>query len=259
MSQPAFNGLAQDYAHFRPSYPLSIYEPLLRRLAGRSGLRVLDAGCGTGINAVILQRLLAEQGIARITGVDISDDMLAQARSALPDAEFLQGGAEHMPLPDASQDLVVASQAVQWFDRLAFYLESRRLLVDRGLIAILENNRDWRHSAFLDAYESFLEAHSVKDDGSHYSRFYRDFPYEEELAAQFDAVQCVHERWSRTLSTQEFIGMVRSSTQAQRVVKRRGLAFLEDSVGTLIATHFPQGTVDVPYDTVIYVAEKSGA
>lgn len=49
------------------------------RLAGlRRGDRVIDVGCGTGLNFALLQRSVGAHG--RIVGVDLSASMLAQAR-----------------------------------------------------------------------------------------------------------------------------------------------------------------------------------
>lgn len=57
-------------------------EFLLELLELPRGSRILDMGCGTGRHAV----LLAQRGY-RVTGVDISSGMLAQARQAASDAE----------------------------------------------------------------------------------------------------------------------------------------------------------------------------
>jgi SAM-dependent methyltransferase len=50
------------------------------------GARVLDLGCGTGLPTA---RQLVDGGL-RVTGVDLSSGMLAQARANVPEAELLQ-------------------------------------------------------------------------------------------------------------------------------------------------------------------------
>jgi cyclopropane fatty-acyl-phospholipid synthase-like methyltransferase len=52
----------------------------------RAGASVLDLGCGTGLPSA---RQLADGG-CRVTGIDISPAMLAQARSNVPQATFLE-------------------------------------------------------------------------------------------------------------------------------------------------------------------------
>ncbi|MDF2234026.1 methyltransferase domain-containing protein [Albimonas sp. CAU 1670] len=63
------------------------------------GRAVLDLCCGPGpVSAV-----LVEQG-ARVTGLDFSAAMLAQARTRVPGATFVEGDAQAMPFADASFD-----------------------------------------------------------------------------------------------------------------------------------------------------------
>ena len=94
---------------------------------------VLDLGCGTGLMAKALQGR-AEH----ITGVDLSSQMLAQAKRAglyarLEQAElatFLQGE------PAASADLVLAADVFCYVPDLApSFIEVRRLLGKTGLFA----------------------------------------------------------------------------------------------------------------------------
>ncbi|MFC4911980.1 class I SAM-dependent methyltransferase [Actinomadura gamaensis] len=64
----------------------------------------LDAACGTGRYA----RLLSARG-HRVTGVDSSPAMLAEARRAVPDADFRTGSLDALPVPDASADVVTCA------------------------------------------------------------------------------------------------------------------------------------------------------
>jgi ubiquinone/menaquinone biosynthesis C-methylase UbiE len=69
-------------------------------------LDVLDVGCGTGAMGL----LFAEMG-HRVTGIDLSDEMMAKARRKAENQKLtitLQNGdAEHLPFSDGSFDLVV--------------------------------------------------------------------------------------------------------------------------------------------------------
>ena len=85
--------------------------PMGRRLVDRVGVRpgddVLDVACGTG-NAAIR----AAQDGGRVTGVDLTPELLAAGREEAARAEvavdFVAGDAEALPVPDASFDVVLS-------------------------------------------------------------------------------------------------------------------------------------------------------
>lgn len=66
------------------------------------GLDVLDLGCGFGGRTA----RFAEKARS-VAGVEISDDLVAQARRYAPGIDFRVGTGEAIPFPDASFDLVV--------------------------------------------------------------------------------------------------------------------------------------------------------
>lgn len=86
------------------------------------GLRVLDLGCGAGQ----LAHYLATHGAAEVTGVDISEQMLALARAkwAHPRVTYVRDALETVAFPPARFDLVVSSLALH-------YVEDYRGLVSR--------------------------------------------------------------------------------------------------------------------------------
>src|SRR4029453_7868966 len=67
----------------------------------------LDAACGTGRHA----RYLRDRG-HRVTGVDLSPEMLAVARAALPDVELREGALTALPFADHTFDLAVCALAL---------------------------------------------------------------------------------------------------------------------------------------------------
>ncbi len=84
-----------------------------------SGLRVVDLGCGFGQ----LSRWLDAQGAKSVTGIDLSEKMLARARAESSSAiEFRRADLDTLDLAPASADLIVSSMAfhyVEDFGRLA--------------------------------------------------------------------------------------------------------------------------------------------
>lgn len=104
-----------------------------RALRGIQG-NVLDVACGTGDMAVSL----VERGYT-VTGVDISEEMLAIARQKAPMVTFMIADAEHLPFPDASFDAVTCAFGVRNFVHLEQGLsEMLRVLKPGGRMVILE-------------------------------------------------------------------------------------------------------------------------
>ena len=100
------------------------------------GERVLDLGCGGGVDAIIASRLVGETG--QVYGLDMTADMLALARENAQAAganniTYLEGFIENIPLPDASVDVVLSNCVINFSDdREAVLREARRVLAPGG-------------------------------------------------------------------------------------------------------------------------------
>jgi ubiquinone/menaquinone biosynthesis C-methylase UbiE len=105
----------------------------------RSGERVLDAACGTGIVA----RVAAERvgGTGSVAALDLNPGMLAVARSLPPVAgtpiEWHEGSALDLPFGQGDFDAVLCQFGLQFFpDRPAALRELRRVLTRDGRLAL---------------------------------------------------------------------------------------------------------------------------
>lgn len=101
-------------------------------LAGLKASSLLDVGTGTGIFAeAFANRCLV------VTGIDANADLLAQARTFVPGAEFREAVAEAIPFSDGSFDLVFLGLVLhETDDALAALREARR--VGRQRVVVLE-------------------------------------------------------------------------------------------------------------------------
>jgi ubiquinone/menaquinone biosynthesis C-methylase UbiE len=219
---------------------------------------LVDVGCGTGISTFVLMEALPET--CRVIGVEPNADMRAEAARAAPagrDVSFVAGSAQAIPVADSRAALVTAGQAMHWFDRPAFYAEAARILAPGGLLAVFENNRNWRRSALLDEHEAFLEAHALEKSGAAYSRFYRDHPYAQELFRAFGNVRAESFEWVRHVPVETFLTMAESSTIVQSALARTDY---QEGLGMMKAyaeRHADQnGLVNLPYITELYLVQR---
>lgn len=108
---------------------------------GHAGQRVLEVGCGTGVDLVRFAR-----GGAVVTGVDVADSAIDLAMANFVQrglrGRFVVGDGERLPFPDASFDYVYAHGVVQYTanDR-ALVAECRRVLKPGGVAFFQAYNR----------------------------------------------------------------------------------------------------------------------
>jgi ubiquinone/menaquinone biosynthesis C-methylase UbiE len=131
---------AELYERYPVQYILAPWAPGLVALAHlQLGERVLDVACGTGVVARRAAPAVGPNG--RVTGLDLNPGMLAVARSLPPPSgppiTWIQGSAVAMNFPNASFDVVLCQQGLQFFpDRPAALREMRRVLVPSGRVLL---------------------------------------------------------------------------------------------------------------------------
>lgn len=98
---------ARDYATYLEQIQLPLYGAVLDAAHVTPGARLLEAGCGPGLLAV-----LASLRGARVTAFDPSAALLAIVRERLPTADVREGDLEALPFADSSVDAVTAVNSV---------------------------------------------------------------------------------------------------------------------------------------------------
>jgi ubiquinone/menaquinone biosynthesis C-methylase UbiE len=101
-------------------------------------LAVLDVGCGT----CAIGLLFAEMG-HRVTGVDLSEDMIARARRKVEESKLVidlrTGDAEHLPFEDGSFDVIVTRHLLWTLPNPEIALkEWFRVLTPRGMLVVID-------------------------------------------------------------------------------------------------------------------------
>ena len=109
---------------------------LVSRIEAGPGDTVLDVATGTG---AVARELIRQKGCA-VVGVDLSAEMLAEARRRLgPDHRLVEASAERLPFPDESFDGLTFTYLLRYVDDPAATLrELARVVRPGGTIAGLE-------------------------------------------------------------------------------------------------------------------------
>jgi arsenite methyltransferase len=106
----------------------------------RPGDRVVDVGCGAGIDSLIAAKMVGAEG--RVIGVDMTPAMVEKASASAvamgaPNVEFRAGYAEALPLENAWADVVISNGVMNLFpDKLAGLGEMARVLRPGGRLQI---------------------------------------------------------------------------------------------------------------------------
>jgi 2-polyprenyl-3-methyl-5-hydroxy-6-metoxy-1,4-benzoquinol methylase len=121
-----------------PSCP-KIYASVLQRVQSLGlsrGAKILDAPCGDGEISIELAKLGFE-----ISAVDMVDELLPEARTALANRFRIADMTRPLPWPDASFDVILCVEGIEHLeDAFAFLREMHRLLEPGGILIVTTPN-----------------------------------------------------------------------------------------------------------------------
>jgi ubiquinone/menaquinone biosynthesis C-methylase UbiE len=158
-----FTGFADVYDQYRPKPPEIIADLLLQLAEMERANHVVDLGCGTGLSSLIwINRTNC------FTGIEPSPDMCALANrrpewdSSSTRPQLLSKEAHQTGLPDASADIITASQSFHWMDPVPTLAEVARLLRPGGVFAAYDC--DWPPVSDPVADDAFAACHRKADE-----------------------------------------------------------------------------------------------
>jgi len=246
-STAGFDGRAEGYDRFRPSYPAEILTFLGTEVGLDAAHVLVDVGAGTGK----LTRILLENG-NRVYAVEPNDRMREMAEKNLSPYEkhiSVKGTAEATNVPDRAADFVFAAQAFHWFDVKRTHREFRRILREGGVVVLIWNVRNTDESDFLAAYDEILRRFSPD-----YTARKRDRMDEGKIGSLYGSrgYQTAYFPYSQALSEEGLIGRVLSNSYAP-ASGDDGFDEMCAAVRALFGTYNENGSVSLDYTTnVLY-------
>ncbi|MFI1990366.1 class I SAM-dependent methyltransferase [Actinoplanes sp. NPDC020271] len=246
---------AARYDRTRPPYPVELLQRILDATGGRT---VLDAGCGTGIEA----RQLRDLGCT-VLGVEPDPRMADFARSTGIEVEVAT--IEAWDPRGRTFDLVTAGTAWHWVDPVAGAAAAARVLPAGGRLAPFWHTfklPDELVSGFGEAFRR-LVPHSPFD-------LARQPPgtaiegYQPILTAAADGIRAAggfgepeqwQVNWERTYTRDEWLDQMPTSGALTRLPAEQ-IAQLQDAAGAVIDRM--GGSFTMPYTTAAVTAVKLG-
>ena len=151
---------ADAYERYMGRWSREVAPLFLAWLGARPGRSWLDVGCGTGELSGQIVRACRP---GRLIGIDPSVALLRRARAALPDAEFLEGDATAIGLPDAAVDHVVSGLVLNFVpDPARAVREMARVAGPGGGVALYV----WDYAGQMQIMRRFFDAASRIDPGA---------------------------------------------------------------------------------------------
>lgn len=145
---PLYDSIGGGYDRTRQADP-RIVEKLIHHLRPRDGGAYVDVGCGTGNYTVALARA----GAWHVTGVDVSEVMLAEARAKEAKVDWRMGECAALPLDPAGFDGAIATMLLHHVDELAAaFAGVRRVLKPDARLVLFTATPEQIEGYWLNAY-----------------------------------------------------------------------------------------------------------
>ena len=226
----------------------------------RTGDKVLDVACGTGVLAREALRRVGQEG--QVVGLDLNEGMLAVAARTEPAIAWRPGDAASLPFEDASFDVVVSQFALMYFpDRVASLREMWRTLAPGGRLAVAS----WAAIDHARGYQILVEIAARQCGGAAADVLAAPFVLGDpaELARLFadsgisGAKVTLHEGSIRFPSVTEFIRIeVKGSPLADMLSDDEMRTLAAGSEDALAEFVVPSGEIIMPMDAHIVTASK---
>ena len=241
-----FSTRAEDYAKYRPGYPIEIIDLLVDECGLNPDSVIADIGSGTGM----LSRLFLENGNP-VVGVEPNREMRKAAERVLSGyARFnsLDASAEATRLPPRSMDFMLAGQAFHWFDRARTREEWLRVLKPEGWAALLWNDRRIDSTPFLAEYEAALQEFAVD-----YKEATHKIIQDDALMQPFFGGD-IHRAHFDSFQRVDLDGLVGRVASASYCPERGSGRFnaMTKKLSEIFDNHARNGRVTFEYDTIMY-------
>lgn len=131
-----YNRIAEDYDNtFDGKFTRSFKEEIANVIHLDNSFKVLDVACGNGS----LLKMLSDKARIQAYGVDISENMIKEAKNRYPQMQFVLTNSSELPFEGSFFDVITVCAAFHHFSEpRKFVSEAKRVLKPGGYIFVAD-------------------------------------------------------------------------------------------------------------------------
>jgi SAM-dependent methyltransferase len=249
-----FDGVADLYDTYRPSYPTELVEDIILLSGIQPEGRILEIGSGTGKATL----LFAQRGYTILClepGQNLID-IAAKNLVSYPSVSFVKARFEDWEANQDKFDLVISAQAYHWVPEKVRYGKTARALKRQGYLAVFWNmypgmggeiRREFDQVYLKHAPELVKPEIPIEQLIESRANSLRECPY-------FEKVVIRKYPWSARYETKAYLGLLNTYSDHLRLSKQRRSVLFE-KIAEVIEQH--GGYFERPYLAVVYMAQST--
>lgn len=136
--QKSISFIGQSHDFFTRMKALHLSGIIRRHFGGKTGLKVLDVGCGVGVTEQYLK-----EDYQKLYGVDIGKGMIQKARNLNPEVAYKVTNGKKLPFRSGTMDVAFAICVLHHIPPAnlgGFIDEMKRVTRKGGLVVVFEHN-----------------------------------------------------------------------------------------------------------------------
>lgn len=246
-----FDGVADFYETYRPSYPQELVDHIITRSGIPPGGQILEIGSGTGRAT----HLFAQRGFSLLC-IEQGQNLINVAAQKLKpfQVEFVPVPFEAWDETQTGFDLAISAQAFHWIPKEIGYAKVARVLKKQGYLALFWNMYPDLEGDLAADLRQVYQAYAPELAGpnKYETRISR---HEQDVRESgfFDLLEVKRFPWSMTYDTQQYLGLLNTYSDYLRLPEQRRAKLLE-AITEVVNRH--GGTVEKPYLAVLYLAKR---
>jgi SAM-dependent methyltransferase len=251
----SFDGVADLYDAYRPSYPAELIEDIISISAILPGGRILEIGCGTGKATI----LFAQRGYS-ILCLDPGQkliDMASRNLAAYPQVSFVKARFEEWEGDQDKFDLAISAQAYHWVPEEVRYEKTASVLKPGGYLAAFWNMYPGMDDKLRQELDQVYrqEAPELVMTEKPIDELIENRANSLRMSPHFENVIVKKYPWSRRYSTRDYLGLLNTYSDHLRLSAQRRRRLLTAIAGVI---ERKGGYIDRPYLAVVYLARRLG-